>query len=49
MSLSDGLALAGFLAFVAGAALAFGPAWALMLSGALMMGVGVLAAWRRGD
>lgn len=45
--LTDIMSALGFLLLIGGVLLAFGPAWAMMLGGVLLMTVGVLAAWRR--
>jgi len=46
-TLPDGLAVVGFVGLAAGVTLTFGPGWALILGGSLLLGVGLLAAWRR--
>jgi len=44
---TDLLALAGFMALVAGVALVANPGWSLVIGGGLLMSVGIVAAWRR--
>ncbi len=45
--LVDVLALIGFAAFAMGVGLQFGLAWALLISGAVLLAIGLVAAWRR--
>jgi len=46
-NLADVLALAGFVALVVGIVLVADPGWALVIGGGLLLGVGIVAAWRR--
>ncbi len=46
-ALPDILAVAGFISLISGIVMVLGPGWALMIGGALMLAVGVVAAWRR--
>lgn len=49
LGLSDVLALVGFVALVVGIGLVAAPAWSLIVGGTLLLGVGLIAAWRRGS
>ncbi len=47
--LADFLVMAGFGTFVIGILFRFGPAWALIVGGGLMLSLGLVAAMRRGN
>lgn len=48
-NLPDLIAGAGFVSLATGVTMLLGPAWALVICGILLMGLGLFVAWRRSN